>query len=64
MVVNGTMEEATTGEATVLFSQLGANPNNADSVRILGDNIFGFEDSNKIRDFDYNDMIVKIDFDI
>lgn len=64
MIVNGTMEEAITGEAKVLFSQLGANPNNADSVRMLGDNIFGFEDSDKIRDFDYNDMIVKMDFEV
>ena len=43
MIVDGTMEEAITGEAKVLFSQLGANPNNTDSVRMLGDNIFGFE---------------------
>ena len=64
MVVNGTIEEAITGEAKVLFSQLGANPNNADSVRMLGDNIFGFEDSDKVRDFDYNDMIVKMDFGV
>ena len=48
MIVDGTMEEAITGEAKVLFSQLGANPNNTDSVRMLGDNIFGFEaDHNK-----------------
>ncbi|MEO0843902.1 MAG: DUF4114 domain-containing protein, partial [Cyanobacteria bacterium J06643_5] len=64
MVVNGTIDEAITGEAKVLFSQLGANTDNSDSVIMLGDNIFGFEDSDKVRDFDYNDMIVKMDFEV
>ena len=64
MIVDATLEEAVNGEAEVLFSQLGANTDNVDSVRMLGDNIFGFEDSGIAGDFDYNDMIVKMDFGV
>ncbi|AFY54653.1 G8 domain-containing protein [Rivularia sp. PCC 7116] len=64
MIVDAGLQEAINGEAEVLFSQLGANTDNVDSVRILGDNIFGFEDSGNTGDFDYNDMIVKIDFGV
>ncbi|MGB3637912.1 MAG: DUF4114 domain-containing protein, partial [Rivularia sp. (in: cyanobacteria)] len=62
MIVDATLEEALNGDAEVLFSQLGANTDNVDSVRMLGDNIFGFEDSGIGGDFDYNDAIVKMDF--
>ncbi|MBV6624359.1 MAG: DUF4114 domain-containing protein [Rivularia sp. (in: Bacteria)] len=64
MIVDATLDEAINSEAEVLFSQLGANTDNVDSVRILGDNIFGFEDSGNAGDFDYNDMIMKIDFGV
>ncbi|MEO1561137.1 MAG: DUF4114 domain-containing protein, partial [Cyanobacteria bacterium J06632_19] len=64
MIVDASLDEAINGEAEVLFSQLGANTDNFDSVRMLGDNIFGFEDSGNAGDFDYNDMIMKIDFGV
>ena len=64
MIVDATLEEAVNGEADVYFSQLGANTDNVDSIRMLGDNIFGFEDSGNSGDFDYNDMIIKMDFGV
>ncbi|NER20064.1 MAG: DUF4347 domain-containing protein [Symploca sp. SIO1C2] len=41
------------------FSFLGANPDGRDHIARLGDNTFGFEDNT---DFDYNDLIVQVDF--
>ncbi len=64
MIVDATLEKALNGDANVYFSQLGANPGGMDSVRMLGDNIFGFEDAGIAGDFDYNDMIVKMDFGV
>ena len=37
-----------------------ANPDGADHVRLLGDNVFGFEDLPGGGDFDYNDIIVSM----
>ncbi len=64
MIVDATLNEAINGEADVYFSQLGANPDSLDSVKLLGDNIFGFEDSGIGGDFDYNDAIIKMDFGV
>jgi Tol biopolymer transport system component len=44
----------------VYFPFLGANSDKADHVRLLGDNIFGFEDLFNGGDKDYNDMTVRI----
>jgi uncharacterized repeat protein (TIGR01451 family) len=44
----------------VYFAFLGANPDGVDHIRLLGDNVFGFEDLPRGGDFDYNDMIVRI----
>ena len=46
-----------TGE--VFFSHAGANNNNDDHARLLGDNILGFEDLSGLGDRDYNDMVVE-----
>ncbi|ESA33336.1 3-carboxymuconate cyclase [Leptolyngbya sp. Heron Island J] len=46
-----------TGE--VFFSHAGANNNNDDHARLLGDNMFGFEDLSGLGDRDYNDMVVE-----
>ncbi|MUG94372.1 DUF4114 domain-containing protein [Scytonema sp. UIC 10036] len=46
----------------VYFSFLGANSDKADHVRLLGDNVFGFEDLINGGDKDYNDMTVQIKF--
>ncbi|MEO1431599.1 MAG: Calx-beta domain-containing protein [Cyanobacteria bacterium J06633_8] len=59
IIVDGTLEEALDDNAEVYFSFLGANSDEIDHIRLLGDNTFGFEDLGG--DFDFNDVIVKID---
>jgi hypothetical protein len=44
----------------IYFAFLGANSDGVDHVRMLGDNIFGFEDLRGGGDKDFNDMIVKV----
>lgn len=44
----------------IYFTFLGANADKVDHVRILGDNIFGFEDLFGGGDKDFNDVIVKV----
>ena len=62
MVVNGTVDQAINNNAEVYFSFLGANTDETDHIRLLGDNTFGFEDLPGGGDLDYNDVIVEIDF--
>jgi hypothetical protein len=55
----------TTNDPGIFFPYLGVNPGNADHVRLLGDNTFGFEDINPTQgasDLDYNDIIVRASF--
>jgi hypothetical protein len=51
----------TNNDPAVYFSFLGANSDKVDHVRMLGNNVFGFEDLPNGGDFDYNDIIVKVD---
>lgn len=44
------------------FAFLGANPDQFDHVRLLGDNTFGFEDQFNGGDRDFNDLVVKVVF--
>ena len=51
------------GEDTLAyFAYSGANPDNIDHIRLLGDNSFGFEDSFGGGDMDFNDLILEINF--
>ena len=43
----------------VYFSHAGANANNNDHARLLGDNTVGFEDMSGLGDRDYNDFVVE-----
>ncbi|MBD2293145.1 DUF4114 domain-containing protein [Anabaena sphaerica FACHB-251] len=68
IIANGT-PEAVLGNSTnipaVYFPFLGANPGQADHIRLLGNNIFGFEDlPNGQSDRDYNDVIVQINVNV
>lgn len=61
IISNGTANQVLNGETNqIYFPFLGANPNQIDHIRLLGDNIFGFEDLPGGGDFDYNDMIVSV----
>ena len=62
IVVDGTVDEAINGTKEAYFSFLGANSDGVDHIRLLGDNIFGFEDLPMGGDLDYNDMILEIQF--
>lgn len=44
------------------FAFLGANPDGADHVRLLGDNTFGFEDLFGGGDADFNDVVIQVNF--
>jgi hypothetical protein len=44
----------------VFFPYLGVNSDKVDHIRLLGNNLFGFEDLTGGGDLDYNDVIVKV----
>jgi hypothetical protein len=64
IIVNGTLEQLLDSNGNnnpqIYFPFLGANSDGKDHIRLLGNNIFGFEDLPGGGDNDYNDMIVKI----
>ncbi|MGB7444257.1 MAG: Ig-like domain-containing protein [Coleofasciculaceae cyanobacterium] len=70
IIADGTLEEFLVENPTnqntqgplAYFAYLGANPDQFDHVRLLGDNFFGFEDVFGGGDLDYNDAIVKATF--
>ncbi|WP_228012927.1 putative Ig domain-containing protein [Nostoc edaphicum] len=51
-------------DPAVYFSFLGANTDQADHIRLLGNNAFGFEDLANGGDRDYNDLIVRVNLSI
>lgn len=44
------------------FAYMGANPDGVDHLRLLGDNVFGFEDKFGGGDADFNDLVVQVNF--
>ncbi len=54
---------SSTRGSVAFFNYIQANPDRLDHVRLLGDNVFGFEDSLGGGDFDYDDVIVKLNPD-
>jgi hypothetical protein len=62
IVVNGTLSQLTdnnpNNDPQVYFPYLGVNSDKADHIRVLADNIFGFEDLPNGGDKDYNDVII------
>jgi 2',3'-cyclic-nucleotide 2'-phosphodiesterase / 3'-nucleotidase / 5'-nucleotidase len=65
LISNGTVEQVLSGQNNqVYFAYLGANPGRVDHIRLLGDNTFGFEDLPNGGDFDYNDMIVRVNLSL
>ncbi|GAB4541134.1 MAG: hypothetical protein Tsb0014_32820 [Pleurocapsa sp.] len=66
IIVDGTAEELTdtdtSNDPAIYFAYAGANTDNFDHVRNLGDNTLGFEDLPNGGDLDYNDMILEFDF--
>jgi hypothetical protein len=70
IVANGTVEEFLAqnpdnqegGDVLAYFAFGQANPDRRDHVRLLGDNIFGFEDRLGGGDNDFNDLVVEAQF--
>jgi Domain of unknown function (DUF4114)/RTX calcium-binding nonapeptide repeat (4 copies) len=68
IIINGkpdaVVDSNPNNDPTVYFPFLGANPDKADHIRLLGNNIFGFEDLANGGDGDFNDVIVKVNLSI
>lgn len=66
IIVDGTLSQLTdnitSNDPQVYFPYLGLNSDGADHIRLLGNNIFGFEDLPNGGDSDYNDIIIKMNF--
>jgi len=64
LIANGTPDQVLNGNSAntpyVYFPFLGANPDQINHVRLLGNNTFAFEDQFNGGDRDYNDMIIRI----
>lgn len=64
IVVDGTVEQLVDADVNndpvVYFNHMGANSDGRDHVRLLGDNIFGYEDMVNGGDMDFDDVIVKV----
>ncbi|AFZ23572.1 hypothetical protein Cylst_1281 [Cylindrospermum stagnale PCC 7417] len=66
LIANGSPDAILDGNSSddpaVYFTYLGANTDGVDHVRLLGNNIFSFEDVAIGSDRDFNDTIVKVTF--
>ena len=64
IIVNGTpdllLDSNTSNDPAVYFPFLGSNSHGVDHIRMLGSNVFGFEDLPNGGDRDFNDIIVKV----
>ncbi|MDZ8055933.1 MAG: DUF4114 domain-containing protein [Aulosira sp. ZfuVER01] len=58
------LDANTTNDPAVYFPFLGANSDKVDHIRMLGNNIIGFEDLPNGGDKDYNDVIVKVNLSL
>ncbi|MEH2450965.1 DUF4347 domain-containing protein [Nostoc sp.] len=68
IITNGTpdalLDSNPNNDPAVYFPFLGANADKVDHIRLLGNNIFGFEDLASGGDKDFNDMIVRVNMTI
>ncbi|MEH2314295.1 MAG: DUF4347 domain-containing protein [Nostoc sp.] len=68
IISNGTpdalLDSNPNNDPAVYFPFLGANTDKVDHIRLLGNNVFGFEDLASGGDKDFNDMIVRVNLTI
>ncbi|MBW4557337.1 MAG: VCBS repeat-containing protein [Trichormus sp. ATA11-4-KO1] len=67
IIANTTVEavlNSSSENLPVFFPYLGANSGGVNHIRLLGNNVFGFEDQAGGGDRDYNDMIVQVNLTI
>ncbi len=66
IISNGTpeqlLDENSNNDPEIYFPFIAGNADGADHVRLLGDNVFGFEDLLRGGDNDFNDIVVQIEF--
>lgn len=66
IIPNGTPDQLldtdSNNDPEIYFPFIAGNADGADHVRLLGDNVFGFEDLPGGGDNDFNDIVVQIDF--
>lgn len=66
LISNGSLAEwldaSTLNDPDIYFTHTGANSDRTDHIRLLGDNVFGFEDTAGGGDQDFNDIVVKASF--
>jgi Domain of unknown function (DUF4114)/Beta-propeller repeat len=66
LIVNGTpdqlLDSNPNNNPAIYFPYLGANSDKVDHMRMLGNNVFGFEDLPNGGDKDFNDIIVSVKF--
>jgi hypothetical protein len=62
LIANASLNEVVNGQKLdeVYFAYLGGNSDQADHIRLLGNNTFGFEDLRGGGDKDFNDLIVRV----
>lgn len=62
LIANASVNEVVNGQKLdqVYFAYLGANSDQANHIRLLGNNTFGFEDLRGGGDKDFNDVIVRV----
>lgn|GEM_PF-5678094 len=58
------IDSNTSNNPAIYFPYLGANTDNFDHIRLLGNNVFGFEDLPNGGDQDFNDVIVKVNLSV
>lgn len=58
------IDSNTSNDPAIYFPYLGANTDNFDHIRLLGNNVFGFEDLPNGGDQDFNDVIVKVNLSV
>ncbi|WP_199328239.1 choice-of-anchor I family protein [Cylindrospermum sp. FACHB-282] len=68
IIVNGgpdaVLDNNQNNDPAVYFPFLGANADKADHIRLLGDNVFGFEDLVNGGDQDFNDVVIRANLSV
>ncbi|MBD2165141.1 DUF4114 domain-containing protein [Calothrix membranacea FACHB-236] len=62
--IDAFLDNNANNDPAIYFPFLGANSDNVDHIRLLGNNIFGFEDLSGGGDMDFNDVVVKVNLSI
>ncbi|MBD2339534.1 DUF4114 domain-containing protein [Calothrix sp. FACHB-156] len=62
--IDAFLDNNANNDPAIYFPFLGSNSDQVDHIRLLGNNIFGFEDLSGGGDMDFNDVVVKVNLSI